>query len=114
MSFWWYKRDNNGKRILWQIDCDPMIILVVFGLLVAMVGPPVFSRPSLIFPIVIVVTGLACLTISKISLYNKGIWLSFGPGQMSKGYAMLYKVGYFMLVVGTMLLLALLHGSRRT
>jgi hypothetical protein len=35
MSLWCYKRDKSGKKILWQIDFDPMIIMIVIGLLAA-------------------------------------------------------------------------------
>ncbi|MDA8240093.1 MAG: hypothetical protein M0Z67_06955 [Nitrospiraceae bacterium] len=116
MSLWWYKRDKSGNKILWQIDYDPMIIMVVIGLLAAIIGPSLFRNPSIIieFPFVLLAVGLACLIISKISLYRKGIWCSFGPGFMTKGYAKLYKVGYLLLGVGTLVLLALFSAMRRT
>jgi len=93
-----------------------MIIMIVFGLLAAIVGPSIFSNPSLIiiFPFVLLAVGLACLTIAKIFLYKKGIWVSFGIGSMTNGYAKLYKVGYLLLGVGTLLLLALFNALRRT
>ena len=115
MSLWLYRRDKNGKKILWQIDFDPMIILVVIGLLAALfIGPSVFRNPSIIkmFPFGLLSAGLACLIVSKISLYKRGIWFSFGPGFMTKGYAKLYKAGYLLLGVGTLLLFALLNAMR--
>lgn len=44
MSFWWRKKDKSGKQYLWQIDIEPLIILLVFGLLAALVGPRLFRH----------------------------------------------------------------------
>lgn len=44
MSFWWHKRDKSGKRYLWQIDVEPLIIFLVIGLLAALVVPRFFAR----------------------------------------------------------------------
>jgi glucan phosphoethanolaminetransferase (alkaline phosphatase superfamily) len=115
MSFWWYRRDKSGKRYLWQIDYDPMIVLVVIGLIVAIIGPSLLRNPSIIifFPFFLLIAGLACLVISKISLYKKRIWFSFGSGLMSKGYANLYKVAYVLIGVGVLLMLLLFNALRR-
>ncbi len=109
MSFWWFKRDRNGKKTLWQIDYDPMTFIVIIGLLAAIVGPRLFGNASIIifFPLLLLLAGLTCLIISKISIYKKGIWFSFGSGHMSKGYAALYRAAYVMLGVGVLFLLLL-------
>ena len=115
MSFWWTTRDKSGRRHLWQIDFDPMIIIMVVGMLVAMIFPRLFRDPTrvIVLPFVVIVAGLACLSVSKLSLYRKGVWFSFGPRLMSKGYASLYKVAYVLLGVGVLLLLLLLDVLRR-
>ena len=111
MSLWVYKKDKSGKRHLWQIDFDPLIIIVVIGLVAALIGPRIFQTPSLIFtmPLVLLTAGLALLIISKLSLYRKGIWFSFGPGLMSKGYVTIYKVAYVLIGMGVLLLLMLFN-----
>lgn len=38
MSFWWHRRDKSGKAYWYQIDFDPMIIVIVVGLVVAIIG----------------------------------------------------------------------------
>ena len=93
-----------------------MIVLVVIGLLAALIGPRLFRNPSIIimFPCWLLAAGLACLIISKISPYKRGIWFSFGPGHMTIGYAKLYKVGYLLLGVGALLLLAVFSAMSRT
>jgi len=52
--------------------------------------------------------GLACLTVAKASLYRQGIWISFGPGRMTRGYANLYKAAYLLMGVGVLATLLLL------
>jgi hypothetical protein len=102
--------------MLWQIDFEPLSVIIVLGFLVALIGPSIFSNPSVIiyFLSALVIFGLACLIISKISLYKKGIWFSFGTALMTKSYANLYKIGYLLLCVGAFLLLALFYALRRT
>jgi hypothetical protein len=115
MSLWVYKRDKNGKRRLCQIDFEPMTIIILIGLLAALLGPRLHRNPWFllnfisILPFVLVSTGLVCLIISKISLYRKEIWLSFGSGLMSKGYATIYKVAYVLIGMGVLLLLMLFN-----
>lgn len=115
MSFWVYKKDKSGKTILWQIDIEPMVLMVVIGMLAAIIGPRLFQDPSIIImlPFVLLGAGLVCLIISKMSLYKKGIWFSFGPKLMSKGYATLYKAAYVLIGVGVLILLLLLNALRR-
>ena len=116
MSLWVRRQDKDGKRILWQIDFDPMIILVVIGLIAAFIGPVLFQNPSIIkvFPFGLLCAGLVCIIISKISLYKKGTWFSFGAGLMTKSYAKLYKIGYLIIGAGTLLLLVLYNAMRGT
>jgi len=62
--------------------------------------------------VLLLLGGLACLTVPKVSLYRRGIWLSFGSGLMSRGYASLYKVAYVLMGVGVLLMLLLLSALR--
>ncbi len=116
MSFWVYKKDKNGKTILWQIDIEPMIPMVAIGLLAAIIGPRLFNDPSIILmlPFALLGAGFVCLIISKLSLYKKGIWFSFGPKHMSKGYAKFYKTAYFLMGGGVLLLLLMLIAMHNT
>jgi|MudIll2142460700_1097286.scaffolds.fasta_scaffold1268540_2 hypothetical protein len=115
MSLWIYKKEKNGKKILWQIDFDPMVIMVVIAMLAALIGPVFFQDPSIIIklPFVLLGTGLVCLIISKMSLYKRGIWFSFGPKFMSKGFAKLYKAAYVLIGFGGLILLLLLNAVQR-
>jgi hypothetical protein len=114
MSLWWYKRDKSGKKILWQIDYDPMVFMVIIGLLAALVGPRLYDSPRFIvmFPFVLMFAGLICLIIAKASLYKKGTWHSFGTKHMSLGYASLYQAAYILLTAGVVMLVLLLTAIR--
>jgi hypothetical protein len=106
MSFWIYKKDKKGRNILWQIDYDPMVFMVIIGLLAALVGPTIFSNPTFIIisPFLLMLAGFICLIIAKVSLWKKGIWQSFGTRHMSLGYAALYQAAYILMTAGIVML----------
>ncbi len=114
MSLWWYKKDRSGKKILWQIDYDPMVFTVIIGLLAALVGPRLFDNPKLIifFPFLLMLAGFICLIIAKISLWKKGIWHSFETKHMTLGYAALYQAAYILMTAGIVMLVLLLTAIR--
>jgi hypothetical protein len=115
MSLWIYKKDKNGKTILWQIDIAIPLIMVLLGLLAALIGPKALGNPSFMvwLPFALAVAGFVLLLISKVSLYRKGIWSSFGSRQMSKKYASIYKAAYVLLGLGVLLLLLIWNALRR-
>lgn len=115
MSFWWHKRDESDKKILWEIDFDPMILLIILGVLAAIVGPSLLRNPSIILfiPFMLLLAGLSCLILAKISVYRKGIWFSFGSRHMSRGYARLYWAAYALLGLGVLLLPPLLTALQK-
>jgi hypothetical protein len=115
MSFWIYKKDKSGKKILWQIDFDILSILTLLGLLSALLGPSLFGNPSIILslPFACSAAGLLLLIIAKLSLYRRGIWFSFGPKQMTRTYATLYKAGYILIGLGVLLMLLTWNVLRR-
>jgi hypothetical protein len=89
--------------------------MVVLGLLAALIGPRLFRNPSLVimFPFALLSVGLSFLIISKISLYRKGVWFSFGSALMTKGYAKLYKLSYLLIGLGTLILLLLFNALQK-
>lgn len=116
MSLWIYKKDKNGKTILWVIDIAfPFVIMLLIGLLAALTGPTLFQRPAIMLsmPFAFSAAGFLLLLISKISLYRKGIWFSFGTRQMTKGNATLYRTAYFLIALGVLIQLLLLNALLR-
>ena len=100
MSWWIKRKDKDGKTHLWAVDVDPLFFMVLLGLLVGLILPnahsPAFSRAS----ITLMFSGFACFLISKISLFRRGTWVSWGASHMSKRYATLYRVGFGLVLLG--------------
>jgi hypothetical protein len=103
MSFWFYRRDSQNKKQLWQVDVPlELVLLLTTGFLFSLIVPAVqlFSTPFVIAAGLITLTGLILLVLCKLSLFRRGIWVSWGSSHMSKVYASLYKLGYGLLFVG--------------
>ena len=115
MSFWIYKKDKNGKTVLWQIDIAIPFLITLLGLLITLILPRQSEMLSFIvwLPFVLSGAGLVLLILTKISLYRQGIWVSFGCKQMSKTNAALYKAAYVLLGLGVLLLLFTWNALRR-
>lgn len=114
MSFWWYGRKRNGRRYLWQIDTDPLAVMMMAAFIVVVIALNLLANPSkAVFLIsALLAGGFACLLMAKISLFRQKIWLSFGPGRMSRGYARLYKVAYVLMGLGALVMLLLWSAIR--
>ena len=48
----------------------------------------------------VVVAGLVCFSIAKLSVIGRGRLVSFGSGPMSQGMANAYRFGYWLMGVG--------------
>jgi hypothetical protein len=115
MSLWVNKKAKNGKQYQWAIDIDPLIVIPLIGVLATFFLPvlrrdPLSSVGALVA--VVIFGGLGCLVISKISVYRKGIWNSWGTSLMSHSMTRLYKVGYALLLVGVLFLIMLIKDLR--
>ena len=49
---------------------------------------------------IVSLVGFALFLISKISLFIKGTWISFGTKKLSEDMANLYRLGYWLIAVG--------------
>lgn len=114
MSFWLYTRGEGGKHHLWQIDAEPFAVMSVLAFAAVVVGMGLVLHPAITgwLSVVLLLSGLACLILAKVSLYRQGIWLSFGAGRMTRGYARLYRVAYLLMGVGVVLMVLLLIALR--
>ncbi len=73
MSLWIRHRNKSGRH-LWLIDTHPVLLLfVIAALMIAAVRyAELFAKTTL----VIMGSGLICLTVAKVSLFRRGIWIS--------------------------------------
>ena|SRR2546425_12551415 len=97
----------TSRPRLSRICIDPLMTMILIGLLVGLVGPNVLHRPTraAVGALVLIVASVCCLAIAKSSLWRQGIWASWGSKRMTKGYASLYKWGWAGIGAGVLLLL---------
>ncbi|HEY1372144.1 MAG TPA: hypothetical protein VGH50_06715 [Candidatus Binatia bacterium] len=108
MSLWLYKRDQDGKPYVIAVDITPAIlpVMTILGLLTAILFPLFLqSGPQRIIQFFLR-TGLFCLLAAKVSLFRGGMWFSWGPGQMTRRWARVYKIGYVLMGIGTVMTIA--------
>ena len=107
MSWSIYGRDDRRRPRLSRICVDPLMTVILMGLLVGIVMPNILHGPTraAVGALALMVTGLCCLALAKTSLWRQGIWTSWGSNQMTKGYAILYKWGWVGIASGVLLLL---------
>ncbi len=101
MSWWISRTGASGRRELWAVDVDPLLAVVLLALPLAVLLSDGLLSVSLL------VLGYVCLVVSKVSLFRRGIWFSWGPRLMSARNATLYKVGYSLVGFGALLRLVL-------
>jgi hypothetical protein len=102
MSWWIKRKDEQGKTHLWAVDVDPLLFMMLLSLLLAFIIPSL-SRVST----VLMFSGFLCFLIAKVSLFREGVWISWGSSRMGKGYTILYRVGYGLMLAGIFLRLLL-------
>ena len=107
MSFWLTRRENGRTTITLAQGGDlfSSLFLIVFLAVLVIVNP--------VLALVIFAAGFSCFLLAKISLFRRGIWVTWGSRQMTRGYARLYRIGYALMGIGALLSLpALLFALR--
>ena len=75
--------------------------------------PPIYEATSQIIidsfyiGIFLIISGFTIFSISKLSLFYKGIWNSFGTRYMKKQFKFLYIAGYISMISGLLLIILL-------
>jgi hypothetical protein len=103
MSWWTYKKDKDGKVYL--ISSDITFVMFPIMLFMALFVAIFFANPTGTVRFLLW-SGLSCLLAAKVSLFRRGIWSSWGPGQMTKPWSRVYTVGYVLIGVGTLMTIA--------
>ena len=91
-----------NKRYPTRIDVDLVIPTIIIGLLAGLIISRWLHRPvSIIWDNgFLIVTGFLCVVAAKISLFRRGIWRSWGPRMMTRGWSCSYKIGYVLMATG--------------
>ena len=103
MSWWSYEKDASGRVIYVASDYSGiyffLLILIAIGSLLYFVNPTGTVR-------FLLWSGFSCILMAKLSLFHRGIWNSWGTRQMTVRWARLYKLGYALIVLGIVLIIA--------
>jgi len=107
MSWSIYGRDDHRRPRLSRICVDPLMTLILMGLVIGLVVPNILHRPTraAVGAVALMVAGLCCLALAKASLWRQRMWTSWGSNRMTRGYAILYKWGWVGIGAGVVLLL---------
>lgn len=113
MSIWLTKPDKDGKRNIYFAEIPYQIILVAFLLIVATAVPRYVGNRDLVISdsLVLMATGFTMYLASKISLFVKGVWMSWGPGRMAAPFRILYVIGIALMAIGILVLVLGIRGA---
>ena len=103
MSWWTYQTDNNGKTYYVSNDTTgPFFLsLILLGVLFGYyLANPNGTVRFLLW------TGFLCILAAKVSLFARGRWISWGPRKMTIWWSRLYKLGYLLLGISVVLIIA--------
>lgn len=84
-----------GKIVAIFLFVIPSLLVTVQGIVEGEINHPYAFSISII--------GLILFLISKLSLFIKGIWISFGTRKLSENMANLYRLGYWFMAAGLVL-----------
>jgi len=101
------RASDHRRARLSRICVEPLMMVMLMGVLVALVVPNILLRPTraAIGALALIVAGFCCLALAKTSLWRQGIWTSSGSSRMTKGYTILYRSGWAGIGAGVLLLL---------
>jgi hypothetical protein len=110
MSFWFYGKDKDAKRTLTSVSVAYESVIALVVALFALAAPFMRSgdlRGKTIPFAILVVAGFVSLTASKIPQFQRGEWHTWGMRYMGTGGRVLYVLGYVLMVLGILGILAL-------
>jgi hypothetical protein len=102
MSFWIYRKDKEGKSAVYSVNIPIELLIIIIGILAAFILPRYMFDSTQIGKDSLSIAGLGFVLffISKISLFKKRIWNSWGPRLMSKPFKVAYSIGYVLIALG--------------
>ena len=105
MSFWIYRKDKDGKKRLYDVYIPIELLIILLGLFCGIFAPRyIHDHTKFVYDsITILLAGFVFLLISKISLFSKGIWNSWGSSLMNAPFNYLYWIGYVLMGLGLVL-----------
>ena len=102
MSWWSYEKDASGRVIYVSSDYSGIYPFLVFLFLMGAMQYLVNPTGAVRF---LLWSGFGCILLAKLSLFRRGIWNSWGTGQMTARWARLYKLGYTLIGLAVVLII---------
>ena len=113
MSLWFYKTDDYGKQSIYCVNIPFQLIFIsiVFfvGITTTILSTHFIGKlENLLDSFLLIIVGFAFFLISKISLFVRGIWISWGMKSMAKTFKVMYIVGYILMGLGGIIIISIL------
>lgn len=102
MSIWINRNNKKHKSFIYSVSIPFEVLIIFLGLIASILAtryalhPEQFRMDS----ILITLLGFILFFVSKVSLFIKGIWNSWGTNKMKKHFKWLYRLGYLFMVIG--------------
>ena len=84
-----------GKTVIALFVFFPVCILTIINICLGKVSNP--------YAFAVCIFGFLLFLISKVSLFKKGIWFSFGAKRLSENMGNSYRLGYWFMSIGIIL-----------
>lgn len=103
MSIWIKRRSKTGGSSIYLVDFPffflfQVLFVVLMSLFLHVLGHAPFE--TAVGALIAMILGGVMIAAAKVSLFRRGIWISWGPWKMTTRYAAIYATGYVLIVVG--------------
>jgi hypothetical protein len=93
---------ENELSIVGKVLVSLVVVAVSVGAAIRL-GRGDVRHPELLW---IVALGFILFLVAKLSVVLRGKWISFGSGPMTEAMGNMYRIGYWLLIVGILFMLA--------
>lgn len=102
MSYWLYRKGKDGKTYTYSVTVPIEMIIIIIAIIVCHLVPRYINNSVQVGKdsLTLCLIGFTLFTVSKISLFRRGIRNSWGTDQMNNTFRWLYKAGYTFMIIG--------------
>jgi hypothetical protein len=105
MSFWIQTKGKDGRNRLVGFHFPFSLVIILLCFLAAILITFLWEQSLRygVYSLVLIVTGVLSLAISRVNQFCKGKWLTWGMQDMPKPLRVFYYLGYGLIFVGLVL-----------
>jgi hypothetical protein len=100
------RRNLSEKPAFQRIDITLLVPMVILGLIVALFGGFPTPGKMLFNAKIMLVIGFLLLLAAKMSVFRRGIWISWGTKEMKGFWRAIYIAAYALMGFGAIIILA--------